>query len=253
MNPASPLLSKPKTATLEELASTWESVVRETWKKPVQHLPVHSDLPRLATKMTIVKFDGKLADNKFDPTQITVTPKEACVLAVGALCECFHGTEERDRVEKKMEVVLKNKEDISIPLKQFLADDGSFADHRVTAVLKCCQQQLIIAAYYKIKHSIQETIRDIPGTWRVTVTHLPSGQVRILHCKKQRSESNVPGSESTSTFVFDWELEIVTNDDLTQLTSLSVKIPRITFDDSVPSDKTAPIITRLKADQLLSA
>eukprot|EP00298_Acanthocystis_sp_HF-20_P006549 c16374_g1_i1.p1 GENE.c16374_g1_i1~~c16374_g1_i1.p1 ORF type:complete len:285 (+),score=117.89 c16374_g1_i1:87-941(+) len=235
-------MSSGKVQSIEVLSGNWKDLIEEVWKRDIRDVCVHTDIPRIGSKLTVVKI---IDDKEFivlEPEGSNHEGKVICERAIGGICEGVVGVEEKLRLLPILSEALTGFGDVSQPLKEFFRNKEININPKVLNVLKCCNQQALIPAYYPIKTSIAENIKDSRGTWRVKVTIEESGVVRIKHTKAQVS-TDLTNSEPSFSFI--WELEIITDSKVENISEMLLSISNLKFESSIPLSRQTKIRDRL--------
>jgi hypothetical protein len=233
---------------LGDIAINWQADLINVWSRDVKDLPVHTDVPRIASKLTISK-DGKPmtlapSDDKFVLVeQILFTLNLAIVGDV-------HAAEEF-RQENRNSLILDPQAECARYLERIITSPRM--NPKVLNILKLCHQKIIFPAYYYIKYCLGEEIeiRDNRNSWRVNIDVQSSGVVTVKHTKGQRS-AGYATELGDPMFEFDWELGFMTNSNVTFLEKIWVRLvdpPR--FHPAASSEYRSEILRSLQTHQLI--
>jgi len=231
--------------------SQWRSDMASIWGKPIEQLPVHTDIPRLGTKVTILSNGENLTEaitsrNPKRPEQV----KSLLMALANALGE----TDVAQKIESHFfdHINPDGEGDMSQQLLSFLHDHLSETS-RTNAVLRCCHQKLIFPGFYAIKHHIYNTLpfKDQRGTWEVCVDIRANRPVVVRHSKRQQpiSDTREPAHQTPEQeFTFQWELYIVLNDTFTALDRVGLKLLQVDVGTWVSSERADTIRNHLNTN-----
>eukprot|EP01118_Nematostelium_gracile_P016894 TRINITY_DN7084_c0_g1_i1.p1 TRINITY_DN7084_c0_g1~~TRINITY_DN7084_c0_g1_i1.p1 ORF type:complete len:291 (+),score=64.00 TRINITY_DN7084_c0_g1_i1:60-932(+) len=223
--------------------------VREKMAKPVEKLPVHLDLPRLARKMEIIYDDQIVLEAKeggedqyfMDPEERSkrvTEPKEAPLNPheVNSVMKSIFMTLaqylDEESVMKKIEenfgkyVTSKPNTDVSRHLLDFLLEVMG-DDNSTVGVLKASNQSILAPAVIRLKSTVGSKFpyKDIRGGWRIVVTISSHEQrIRITHRRWEQSFQQ-------GDFKFSWEFHLDYDINMEELQDCHIDITHVIATD----------------------
>jgi len=207
-----------------DFEARWKDDICAIWARPIAKLPVHTDVPRLARKMTVKSDAG---DPIFDGTdQKYKLLKDAAVTKVLLLNTA------KALDDQELRTQLKNWDDL-VPdagdtgqhvMAFFNAVTAAGGETATLLVMKAIHQRIIFPAVYCLKDLLQPSVgrfKDRTGSWTVEIQIGDSGKVIVTHRKEQQAVNATAKGEPE--FEFEWAL-VLTIDVLNKALSKDVEM-----------------------------
>jgi len=200
----------------------FEEAARTKWKKPIDKVPVHIDLPRLVRSMEVLKNGKKIWPS---PEVNLEDHKDLLVLSLlRALFYLLYSPEAMESMTALYLSYLKESDrhlDLSRRLQKFFLE--CVGETKVSKLLKGCNQATIAPAVVRMKYLIGNHFpySDVNGGWRIAI-HINEDEVRVKHVKWEKSYD-------VNSFTFKWEYELIFDSDFTDLQAVDLHIVEVMF------------------------
>lgn len=259
-----------KDTVINAIAETWKADIRNISERDYLALPIHTDMPRMARKMT-VEYDRKVVSGAD-----SVEARGALIVVVSALSEAIYGKQSITPMRDAIEREVKEGMDYGQGFLRFL-QTTTFEDARLTYTFKLLHQKIIFPAYYYVKYCLGPSveIRDVKGSWNIHVafphndpndgdqtmagpsTRLsssneddpppcdPRNGVIVTHVRSQRSAKFATDSGEPE-FEFEWELRLETDKNFTSLEVIEVSIREPRFHPAMDKKEQQSILKSLR-------
>eukprot|EP00026_Physarum_polycephalum_P009233 Phypoly_transcript_09347.p1 GENE.Phypoly_transcript_09347~~Phypoly_transcript_09347.p1 ORF type:complete len:279 (-),score=43.48 Phypoly_transcript_09347:168-1004(-) len=185
--------------------------IRDKWKRPLETLPVHVDIPRLARKISIYTVSPDKSKQVVlttqddlpggEPTSDNHIIKELIKTLSKHLGE---PATQQESIDSNFMEYFKRTADPSLALADFLSTVVGH-DSLTAGVLKACNQSVLAPGVLKLKFAIGNyyPYKDARGTWRIEVVVGPDW-VSVEHLKREKSFDETPHHY----FEFGWSMKL---------------------------------------------
>lgn len=239
--------------------------VREKWTKALELVAVHTDIPRLAKKISIYsERDGILlaATEGPDSESKNIDTPQTSSVGDGALNVLI--TERLGIVEQILQLVTSQvgedssiinefrsyiKEDtydLSVPLLEFL-DKRLGENHKTTKVLKACNQSILAPCVLRLKFGLSQSkvrFKDKRGSWGITLRF--NSDTIVVTQQKQEVSWITPQENAKEAFEFTWEQVVTLPLDVSKIKEVELKIIEFRFNDQMPVERRNEITDLFK-------
>eukprot|EP01126_Amoeba_proteus_P049015 TRINITY_DN5703_c0_g1_i10.p1 TRINITY_DN5703_c0_g1~~TRINITY_DN5703_c0_g1_i10.p1 ORF type:complete len:371 (-),score=106.07 TRINITY_DN5703_c0_g1_i10:49-1161(-) len=204
-------------------SENWETDLYDIWNNDPNKLPIHIDIPRLISKITIVDQNRCTlwSGNYSTPTPVLVLDFFKFLTNKLNDVSFVHLTSEEERLVLEKESYLENQ--LARQMKREEMKESS-----VVRILKALNQKVLFPAYYHIKETMGGIqIKDKANTWTVVIM-LEEDKVSIQHQKTQIIPQWVLDNTSfdnSEVISFQWSLSIcLVGSDLSRLDGVMCQI-----------------------------
>jgi hypothetical protein len=195
-----------------DFETRWKDDIATIWARPIIKLPVHTDVPRLAKKITIKSdagdfiFDGTDAKYKATPNS-TITK-----MLLLSFAKAVDDKDLRSSLQTWDEFVPENGDTGEHLLAFFNSVVSATGETPALLVMKAIHQRIIFPAFYCLKDILQKEVgkfKDKRGSWSVAIHITDAGTVEVVHKKRQQAVDLTPSDHPV--FEFDWDLALTIN------------------------------------------
>eukprot|EP00008_Paramoeba_atlantica_P003289 CAMPEP_0201475628 /NCGR_PEP_ID=MMETSP0151_2-20130828/1012_1 /ASSEMBLY_ACC=CAM_ASM_000257 /TAXON_ID=200890 /ORGANISM="Paramoeba atlantica, Strain 621/1 / CCAP 1560/9" /LENGTH=265 /DNA_ID=CAMNT_0047855767 /DNA_START=64 /DNA_END=858 /DNA_ORIENTATION=+ len=220
----------------------WRDTVKNIWNREIGQLPVHTDIPRLGSRMKVFDGEGKLTMEDIPED----TPRAELVQRLlSSVAGALNDEESLEVVKSKYYEYIDEggKGDISQQLLKLLVEHFPKSGKTIK-ILKACHQKIVFPGFYHIKSKFFEQLpfKDMRGTWTMSI-HLLENHYEVRHRKTQIAQPakgasvDDPGGE----FNFEWELRMDFDSNMKELLEVDVSILSIAYRDDVSEQRKGQI------------
>ncbi|EGC35282.1 hypothetical protein DICPUDRAFT_152412 [Dictyostelium purpureum] len=260
-------MSQPYTLQKPSIEVALEEQIDQLYKRKLARLPVFKDLPRLAGRIHIEKYndtgipktidepskkrkskalslrlsedittEGKLDEDKIELQDETPASKiwKQVKNVIFTLSEMFDDEETQNKIKQTFNSS-EPPSDYQLSLPTLFSSCMNEDTSKVVKVLKLIHQNIIYIGCYELKlrvpYLLANMTKDVRGElgWRIEVFE-GKDTVTVTHIRREES---LPTAGEKKQFQLEWKLHIVLNKDLSEITFASLKITDLIFPNDV--------------------
>jgi len=215
------------------------------WGKFFDHHPVHIDFPRVCRQMVLFDRDINVITKKdfpdplegvdestLDETTINKLTLKKTKQLICLICQQLLDFKLIAQVQK-----LSDKEDTEAQLKALFSSLPE--TNKVLRFLKLTHHLILVTPYLILKKKFAEAgfvLKEQSGVWSIQVV-FKADEIHILHEKKSASGNDAPEEK----FEFVWNLQIITDTDISQIKNVKLTLSELEINPKVPEDKKSKI------------